>query len=244
MEKRQKLRRFTKLGLQEARRRWQQIGAGERTDYEDLVLSDEYTEFVGSVDIEIKDLGTRMGAAEYFDSVLSPLRNSIDLDRDSGIWTWLMFAWMDVLAPVSKGKRTLKEVNRWILAVDDYQKYYRHIFAGPYYIYRAHRDNPSRANALLCTAVWKPGEVVEQIASRQNIVRSKGLMEAVTSLYYDEDEKSLKSGASSKDRGGTSRRLAAVLLQLDLTWDVANITADEVLDLLPDEFGEFKPLPV
>jgi hypothetical protein len=35
-----------------------------------------------------------------------------------------------------------------------------------------------------------------------------------------------------------------VLLQLDLTWDVANITADEVLDLLPHEFDEFKPLPV
>jgi hypothetical protein len=87
--------------------------------------------------------------------------------------------------------------------------------------------------------VRSPGDVVEQLASRQDLVRARGVMEATTRLYVDEKQ-ALKRGAASKDKPATARRLANVLGQLDLTYDLQSLEADEVLDLLPEEFDLFK----
>ena len=59
----------------------------------------------------------------------------------------------------------------------NFQRYYRHLLAGPYRIYRAHRDDPQRALALLCQPLDSPGDVVEQLASRQELVTNRGIME-------------------------------------------------------------------
>jgi hypothetical protein len=124
-------------------------------------------------------------------------------------------------------------------AVDDYKTYYRHLLAGPYRIYRAHQDDPSRVMAVLATAVEQPGDVVEQLASRQEIITSPPLMTAITTLYYRPAAGKLKSGAAGKG-GGSARRLADVIQQFDLTWDVYGMDPSEFLTLLPSEFDRFK----
>lgn len=236
------LRKFNRNGLVQTAIRLQEISAGQSVDFQNLLLDNDLTEVISEVTIEVTKFETRRAAGEYFSECLDPLRSSMDVDMDAGLWTWLAVNWMDEYAPVkTSGKRDIKELNRWLLASDNYQRYYRHMFAGPYYVYRAHRDKPDRANAVLCTPVDKPGEVVGQIASRQSIVRSKGLMEAVTLLYYDAENKKLKAGAGGKQTMGSARRLSSILLQLDLTWDVANMSGTEILRLLPAEFKAYMP---
>lgn len=129
--------------------------------------------------------------------------------------------------------------HRWIPTTDDYKTYYRHVLAGPCRIYRAHADDPDRAMSVLATAVAKPGEVVEQSASRQVLITSKDVLAAVTRLYYDADTGSNRRGAAGRG-AGSARRLAAVLQQFDLTWDFYEMEPESILALLPKEFDRFR----
>jgi hypothetical protein len=92
--------------------------------------------------------------------------------------------------------------------------------------------------AVLVTPVNSPGEVVEQVASNQEIVSNSTLMQVVTRLYLDSDGQLLKRG-SGGNKGGSARRLAAVLAQFDLTWDTYAMTPSEIMELLPKEFDNF-----
>ena len=129
---------------------------------------------------------------------------------------------------------------RFVLEADDFRTYYRHYLSGPWSIYDAHRDDPARAMGLLCSPPKKPGEVVEQIASNQNLVGSPSLVQAVSDLYLDPKTGGHKRGAAGS-RGGSARRLARVFQQLDLTWDLQAMSAAEIIELLPAEFNKFKP---
>ena len=93
--------------------------------------------------------------------------------------------------------------------------------------------------AVLATPVDRPGDVVEQLTSRQDMVRSREIMTAATKLYFDRDTGKLKRGAASKENG-SARRLADILLQLDLNWDIMEMPADDLIALLPPEFDRFR----
>jgi hypothetical protein len=238
------LRRFNESGLAAMGEALDRLDLGEDVDIQTLLVDPALTETLSGIPtVEIKPFANRREAGEFFHHLLKPFEPQIgDIERDRGLWAWLALVWIDVLAPVdpSTGRRTMKDRARWIPVVDDYRKYYRHLLAGPYRIYRAHHEDVDRAMAVLATPVQSPGEVVEQFASRQEIITNPNLMSAITALYYNPATRSLKRGAGGKG-GGSSRRLADVLLQFDMTWDVYGMTRDEVINLLPQEFAKFKP---
>jgi hypothetical protein len=235
------LRRLTDVGLSAVSLALLDIEDGKEPDISSLLESDVLTEMVPGIEIEVKSFATREEAGKYFFDTLEPLRaTGANLMTDKGLWTWLALAWIEELAPKdSDGSRKLYDHRRWILSVDGHYAYYRHHLAGPYYIYDAHHDDPKRASALLCGSVSVPGEVWEQIASRQVFAGSPNLMAVVTKLYFDTSKNSLKRGAASQGAGGV-RRLPMVINQFGLTWDVEGMPVDRILDLLPSEFNKFK----
>ena len=235
------LRRLTDVGLSAVSLALLDIEDGKEPDISSLLESDVFTEMVPGIEIEVKSFATREEAGKYFFDTLEPLRaTGANLMTDKGLWTWLALAWIEELAPKdSDGSRKLYDHRRWILSVDGHYAYYRHHLAGPYYIYDAHHDDPKRASALLCGSVSVPGEVWEQIASRQVFAGSPNLMAVVTKLYFDTSKNSLKRGAASQGAGGV-RRLPMVINQFGLTWDVEGMPVDRILDLLPSEFNKFK----
>ena len=92
---------------------------------------------------------------------------------------------------------------------------------------------------MLCNPLWQPGEIAEQLASRKELVTNRGVVEAATRLYYDSTTRTFKRGAGTKTRGAP-RRLADLLNQLDLTYYLYGMAADELLALLPKEFDRFR----
>ena len=217
------------------------IDTGSNPEIGSLINSEEYSEPVGDITIERRPFADRLDAGRYFYDTLAPLRSSgQSVLQHKGLWTWLALSWIDILAQSGpNGTRKLFDHRRWILAVDDYKAYYRHYLAGPYSVYAAHDGNPDRAMALLCGPVDTPGEVWEQLASRQDFVSSPSLVELATRLYFDPIKKELKRGAASQGAGG-ARRLPAVINQFGLTWDVRGMDVDRLLGLLPSEFDRFK----
>ena len=204
-----------------------------------LLTDAQFTEPLGvEIEVESRTFGNRFEAAEYLHNRFAPA-GLTDIERDSGLWAWLSLFYFDAVCPPGKGGvRKPGALARHIPEPGNFQRYYRHLLAGPYRIYRAHRENPRRALALLCQPLDSPGDVVEQLASRQEVVTNPGILELATKLYVDSRTQRLKRGAGGKS-SGSARRLYDVLEQFDLTWDLYASTGDELAAVMPGEFAKF-----
>ncbi len=155
---------------------------------------------------------------------------------DSGLWTWLACAFYMNFLRDSKDRKP-GAVARWVYKASDFQRYYRHLVAGPFFAYQAHRENPERALAILCQPPGKPGDIVEQLASRQEYVTNPAVMAAATRALVDPGKPAKpKRGAGGKS-AGSARRFVTVIEQFRQTWDVTTLSPDDLRTLLPAEFG-------
>lgn len=188
------------------------------------------------INVEAIDVTTRMEVAEH---VFRLLRRDPDgLRIDKGFWCWLALYWFNDLCPIVTGERVPGDRYRWIAELDNTHRAWKHVLAGPFQIYRAHRDDPDRARAVLCGPVHQQGELLSQIASRPSLATCHAVVGAATKLYYDSETDRLRRGCSGKGPG-SARRFADILSQLDLTWDLHSLTVDDLLNLLPEEFDRF-----
>jgi hypothetical protein len=203
-----------------------------------LLTDPQYSLLVQGPDIEQKTFPTRFAFAAYADGILSMV-SGCDIERDAGLWAWLSLFYFDQLCPADgNGHRKVRERARYIPAVSDFRKYYRHLLAGPYRVYRAHRQAPENALVLLCGPLHKPGEIVEQLLARQEIVTNPYAVGLATKIYYDPHTGSFRRGAAAKENG-SARRLADVLNQFDVTWDLYSMAPARLLTKLPPEFAKF-----
>jgi hypothetical protein len=192
-----------------------------------------------AVEIEKRTFGSRLEAAKYLDEQFSTAELT-DVERDVGLWSWLALFYFDELCPAdSSGARRPGERARYIPEAANFQRYYRHLLAGPYRIFRAHRRAPEKALAVLCQPLNRPGDLVEQLASRQELVTNSAIMEVATVLYVDAATGKPKRGSQTKTVGAV-RRLADVLSQFDVTWDLYSTQLGELLGILPAEFNRFR----
>ncbi len=204
---------------------------------EDAALTEVISEIV---EVAPKSFSNRLEAGRFLNELIDVAGISLP-ERDRGLWTWLTLFFIEQVCPADgNGQRNPLGEERLLPLVDNHQRFYRHLLLGPFLIVRANRDNPDRAVAMLCNPLWKPGEIAGQLAAYKELVTNRAIAEAATRLYYDSATGSFKRGAGS-DVKGAPRRLAALLNQLDLTWYLYGMSADEVLNLLPKEFDRFRP---
>jgi len=207
---------------------------------EGILTDDDLTEPIElEMTVDPREFEDRQQLGQYLNDILEAA-GATGVERDRGMWAWLAYFYFHQLCPTD-GSGNLKpgEMARWIPAFSDFRKYYRHLVAAPYRIYRAYRDDPELVRAILCTPPHSPGELTEQLASRQELVTNRAVMEVSTALYVDPETRQPKRGARGSGAGSV-RRLAAVLLQFDMTWDLYAMTAHAIQDMLPDEFARYQ----
>ena len=209
----------------------------------ELLTAPEMSEgFDHSVEIEQRKFGSRLASAQYFDSVFSA--SGVEgIDQLPGVWSWLSLFYFEELCPMGKGGRRKPGKDYRLLPEAHAFRYYRHLLAGPYQIYRVFRDQPADAAIVLHQPLDKPGDYVEQLASRQERISNRGLVEAATHLYFDPVKQKYKTSGQSKNKPGTWRRFIDVLEQFELTYDLYyfhEVGADLFLELLPQEFQKWK----
>lgn len=213
---------------------------GERIDPPRNLLSDPACNITFSEDHEVDPAHTfpnRWEAAAYLNEALDGLEAGTD--RDVGMWAWLTLLYFDQVCPVgSNGLRKIGERARYIPAPNAFQRFYRHLLLGPFLVYRAHRSHPEVARSVLASSLGVPGDIVEQLASRQELVSNSAVMGAATNLYVDGKGR-LKKGAGGKGPG-SPRRLVDIVNQFDLTYDLYAMTSGDLLELLPAEFDRFR----
>jgi hypothetical protein len=189
-------------------------------------------------DIEIRPFDTRIELAASLYSMFESHTVLNKFKTDKGFWSWLAAAWLPTLFENSPKSAKLGEQARWILDKQK-AKYYRHLLAGPYFIYNHHYPNPEKALSILGGSIVIPGELVGQIAATSDIAFSVGA-EVATVLYMDPATGKPKKGASGLGAGSARRLSGAYLNQIDLTVDYRGMNVAEILKILPEEFSRFK----
>lgn len=242
------LRSFNERGMAQTHRVLADLAFGREVDLEKFITNDDLTEIHSDDSVVLlQPFENRFKAAQYFNDLLAPYEKTIpDIERNAGLWTWLAFCWIDLIAPAQgEGRRKLGEWRRWILSND--RKRHRHLLATPYRIYRTHVDELSCILVVLCGPVETPGNITEQIASRQDIVKSRNIMKAITEMYYipelqsaEEDLKSSRIGQLRVGAPTSAARLGKVLGQFYLTWDMFGMEPKEIMAMLPPEFEGYK----
>jgi len=213
-----------------------------RYQYPELSNEPFSKEFLRVISIdEKKHFESKMELAEYLHNCfkVANLKRE-DALQQNGLWTWLAYVWFDQLAPITNsatGERNIKEDAKYICS-SDYRDYYRHLVSGPYSIYSLHGTENSRI--FLYSRVYEHNDFIEQFASRQFIISHKNIVEAIRTLYFDCQKGKPKKGAQSITKPGNIRRFVSVIQQFELTYDIYTISPERILDLLPDEFKNWK----
>jgi hypothetical protein len=164
------------------------------------------------------------------------------ISNDRGLWSWLALFSFDQLCPTgSDGKRKLDKQYRYILS-SDYRHYYRHLVRTPWQLSRDH--GPNSRFLLLGTndgadSLRRHGDILEQLGGTQSIIRSRPVIAEASRLYSDPLSGRPRKGAAGKG-GGSIRRFARVLRQLDLTFDPELMPPGGLSAILPVEFDGWK----
>lgn len=186
-----------------------------------------------NIEVEPRSFASRLEAGQYLHERFQAA-DALDLEREEGMWSWLALFYFDLLCPEIRGRRSPGEPARFVL---DRRRYFRHLLAAPWSMYKAYAADPEQAMIVLCQPLHRPGRYCDAFASRKDLLTSPAVMGAATRLYYDTSTgKPKRKGHSSQP--GNFARFLAVVNQLDVTFDLYSLTADALLWRLPrEEFG-------
>lgn len=232
------LRKFHSDGIQRFSDFLVELGADPTAPVPASLLADaNITAEVGpGVTIDQRKFANRFECGRYLNDVLADVPDK-DL-RDAGLWAWLSLFYFDEVCPEKNGKRTPGERARHIPQMTNFQRFYRHLLLNPLMVYRAHINNVEEVMGVLVNAVSSPGDISEQLASRQELITNRGVLSLATKLYLDPQNGKLKRGAGGKS-AGSPRRLADFLNQIDLTFDLYAMGGKDLMSILPREFVRF-----
>jgi hypothetical protein len=211
----------------------------------ELLLNPAYSSPFGTrCDIGPRKFSSRYELGVYLVEILSSA-NRHDLSRDCGLWTWFALYYFEQICPSTpEGSRDVRSIQAYVLPNKyDYRIYYRHLVRTPWLVVSDHAQYgrlllvpPGAAeNAPLATR----GEILEQLAARQELIGNRAVIETAYRLYFDESKGRPRRGAAGS-AGGSPRRLAIILQQLGLTFDLGACAAATIDGLLPREFDRWR----
>lgn len=228
-----KLRGLSPSGIEEFRKyisNLKQNSATPRPDLNTAVYSFEYKP-APEIDENIV-FKTRLEMGKYLTECFQ--KGGVKRENVIGapsVWSWLAYIWFDQIT--ENGKR-LRE-SAIYLCSSDFRDYYRHSVACAYSIYSSYGEENS--GLFLDTELYRGGDFVEQVASREFIISNPNLIKVIYALYWDAKAGKAKRGATNRKKPGNIRQFVDFLHQIDLTYDIC-ASPEKIIGLLP---GEFKP---
>ncbi|MCY1016191.1 hypothetical protein [Pyxidicoccus sp. MSG2] len=264
------LRAFTEEGVRRFEDYILELRKGTQIPFPDEMLEGPFTiPISASIKVARGELpDDKYEAAQYLHTLLKPLSPAKMKEHSRGIWTWLAAFYFDSIRP-AKAKAPPSAPYHYIYE-QGWARRYRHLLAFPHELYSLYGvdqgSGPENVRLFLNGSVRVLGGVIEQLASRQEVVTSRPVVQALTELYWDADRKAPKIGITTDDRDRSKRRkikrqtrtrkskprlpgaggivrFVKVFWQLHLTYDFYSLDAVQILELLPPEFDHYrKPL--
>lgn len=235
------IRRFTDEGIKKFEY-WISAGApdlGDSNPLSDTELSETVDGF--SID-DSRKFGSRYEFGQYLCNVLHG-RDTEELlsPQFDGMWAWINALYFRQLAP-SKVRRSEHYI--CVRRGSAGSLLHRNAARTAFELVAIHGVN---AKFALQQKMPTHGQLLESLSASQSIVRNRGFFAAAAKMYVDSDGK-IKKGATSKPRRpkdrkpgdqtgkGSIRRLPLALRRLDLTYDVDELSPNELISMLPREY--------
>ncbi|MFQ5450001.1 MAG: hypothetical protein ACE5E9_05195 [Nitrospinaceae bacterium] len=228
------VKKLNQGGIQRFREYLLGVRSGAHDSPPEEILHDPlYSEEVqGQGEIENVTFKSSFEAAKYLNQKLVHIDNSNNL-QNIGLWSWLSLFYFDqVCPPDNYGSRNPGRDYRHIPEMG-YRFRHRHLLAGPFHTYKMYEE---KARLLLNTPLRQESQIHHQLATRQNFISNRAIIDAIGALYFDEELRKPKKGLLSKAKPGNLYRFIDVVQQLDLTYDLYSMKSDEIFSLLPEEF--------
>jgi hypothetical protein len=201
---------------------------------EDDTLTDCLTE---SITVESKQFEIRREAAEYLRTLLAPLPDD-DVAQNAGLWTWLSLFYFDQVCPRKNGRRNVKKDYYYVFEPRNSRRFYRHLlFIG----WHAVRVASPFDRLFLCNPVSSLDMVTEKVMERLYLTRIPCVFEVLDQLYWDEDHRRSRVGIADQQSvrpGDLTHRFPIRIRQLEKTYDLYSLSAEQLIELLGDEFQQ------
>jgi hypothetical protein len=232
------VRALLPTGIERLRDDLQALRSGARRQPRLELLTDPGASAELSVEVTVapQRFATRARLGEHLWQLLAPLP-AAEVEGNRGLWAWLSLYFFDQVCPMRPdGTRRPGQDYRHIPDFD-FRHRYRHLLYGPYAVYRRHRG---AAALLLAGPPHVEPALYQEIVARQDLIVSRGVIDALNMLYLDPTRGIPRRGASAINQPGTVRRFVRVLQQLDVTYDIHGMSGKAIVDLLPPEFDAFR----
>lgn len=155
---------------------------------------------------------------------------------DMGLWDWITLFYFDEIAPLSaEGGRKLSEIARYSQDIGG-RRWSRHVVRISWLSVHNHGTH---ARYFLSSPLQTHSDILEQIAGQQEVFGSTTAVALGERLYWDAEAVKPKKGAGGKS-GGSPRRLSRFMAQIRMTYDPENMGIDQLMALLPAEFGRWQ----
>mgnify|MGYP006981142763 CR=1 FL=1 len=232
-------RKLNEQGLEEFRQFIDNLRNGGKQNTPSYLLTDPTTSEPLGFELQLPDVtfSTRYELGSYLCEQFSEL-NMQSMIGDIGFWSSLALHWFDQLCPEADdgSRKPPSQAYNYILS-NNYNHRPRHAIFTTWQLVDRYGED---ARFLLCRELPIRGEITEQLMARQYFLSCRGLMQAASRLYYDEESGSFKKGAAARSSAGCIHRFVAWLHQIELTYDLYSLNCEDVLDLMPKEFDRFK----
>jgi hypothetical protein len=231
------LREFNEAGTQAFKRFLSQCRENPDTPVPSRLLEEPSATAVVSPECEVafRHFAMRREAADYLTSALDALPQSL-VASSSGIWTWLSLFFFDELCPLKDGKRAITNDYRYIFEPNNPRHFYRHLL---FIAWQVKRLAPQHNRLLLDVPFGRLDQVTVEVMKRLYLTRVPCIFEVLDRLYWDAGRGRARPGIVTQEivrPGDLRHRLPIRMRQLERTYDLMSLSADQLLDLLGDEF--------
>lgn len=203
-----------------------------------LLESDEHTVAIpDKIEVEPRNFLSRRAAADYFHNVLSQLSADL-LRKDAGMWTWLSLFYFDQICPFVNGNRTVRNDYTYIYMPDESRYYYRHLL---FIAWRVKHVAPEYNRLFLDSSLVSLDKVTTEVFKSLYLTRIPCLFEVLDRLYWDSGNGRPAKGIVSPGKvsaGDLIHRFPTRIRQLEKTYDLQSLGANQLLEILGDEFQQ------
>ena len=205
----------------------------------EILENPDYSEnFQDMAHVEQMDFQYRTHMVKYLSKALENLNTSLELENQ-GLWSWLSLFYFNQVCPEDLDRKRTPGMDYRHIPNVGYRYKHRHLLAGPFQVFKMYEE---RARLLLNGVVHTENKIHHELGTRQNFITNPSIVEVADALYFDKSKNKPKAGTQSKTRGGSLFRLITVIQQLELTYDLYSMNSEEILQLLPEEFDNWKDL--
>ncbi|MDI6732679.1 MAG: hypothetical protein QME51_02140 [Planctomycetota bacterium] len=211
-------------------------GMDEDPPVDELSQEPFSVEFSPRIKVGKRTFANRLEMGKYLSEILQGI-SADKLTSEKGLWSWLALFWFDIICPRDdNGMRKILKSNHYICS-SNWKYWHRHFIAASWDIYSTHKRF---SRLFLGSPIFIHNDWTEQVASRQDFISNKYIVEAIDKLYWDESKEKPKPKALGPKVGGGLRRLIQLIQQFGRTYDLFSIPPKEFLSLLPQEFNNWK----